>query len=383
MITQYCLKMPERVYCGEKSMAQLENILAGCRKTVIFTDKGIEAAGLLEYPLEYIKRACQEIKILDELPSEPDYQAVQRIVDSFREAEADIIIAIGGGSVLDTAKLASIAATDDYSIKDLLEKPLLGKKQIRTVLIPTTAGTGSEATPNGIVAVPEKEVKVGIVNPEMMADYVILDGVMIKKLPLKIAAATGIDALAHALECYTSNKANPFSNLFALEALRLIFENIEDACLNPDAMEAKNKMLLAAFYGGVAITASGTTAVHALSYPLGGKYHIAHGISNAILLMPVFRFNKDACVEELTQIYDAAGFGDVQIEKEGKADCVLQKIEGILRKLQIPSSLKEFHVDRNDLDILVEAGMQVTRLLDNNKKSMTAEDARRIYLEVL
>ena len=294
-----------------------------------------------------------------------------------------MIMAIGGGSVMDIAKLASVAATDAYTVKDMLDQPLIGKKQIQTLLIPTTAGTGSEATPNSIVAVPEKELKVGIVNPEMMADFVILDSLMIKNLPLKIAAATGIDALAHAVECYTSNKANPFSNLFAMEALKLIFGNIEKACMDQEAMKEKDNMLLAAFYGGVAITSSGTTGVHALSYPLGGKYHIAHGVSNAMLLVPVMRFNKDACLDELEQIHDAVKMGDERKNREDKAETVLKRMQEIITILQIPSSLAEFHVSEKDLDALVEAGMQVTRLLDNNRKKITPEDARKIYQEIM
>ena len=141
----------------------------------------------------------------------------------------------------------------------------------------------------------------------MIPDAVILDGEMIRRLPVHIAASTGIDALCHAIECYTSRKATPFSNLYALEALRLIFANIEPACTDPEALDSKNAMLLAAFYAGVAISCSGTTAVHALSYPLGGKYHIPHGVANAMMLMPVMRFNLPCCQAELAQVYDALG----------------------------------------------------------------------------
>lgn len=383
MLKQYSLKMPARVFGGNGSLAEIENIVHGKSKIAVFTDKGIEGAGLLELPLGYIRKAGATSIVLDELPTEPTYVQAQEIIEQFRETGAEMIIAIGGGSVMDIAKLASIAATDDYTVKDMLDQPLLGKKQIETVLIPTTAGTGSEATPNSIVAVPEKELKVGIVNPEMMADAVILDSVMIKRLPMKIAAATGIDALAHAIECFTSNKANPFSNLFAMEALKLIFGNIEKACTDPEAMQEKDNMLIAAFYGGVAITASGTTGVHALSYPLGGKYHIAHGVANAMLLAPVMRFNKDACLDEFEQIYDAVMPAAPQMGKEEKADAVLERMEQIIRSLRIPQSLAEFHVQKGELEALVEAGMQVTRLLDNNRKKITSEDARKIYQEIL
>ncbi len=160
---------------------------------------------------------------------------------------------------------------------------MLAKKQIKTVMIPTTCGTGSEATCNAIVAVPEEQSKKGIVNDSIIPDYVVLDSNMIRKLPKSIVAATGVDALAHVVECFTSKKATPFSDTYAAAGAKLIFHNIREAYNNPDNMEAKSNMMTGAFYGGVAITGSGTTAVHALSYPLGGKYHIAHGVSNAIL----------------------------------------------------------------------------------------------------
>ncbi len=387
MLKQYILKMPGKVYCGENAIENIGQILQGCRKVAVFTDKGIEASGVLDYPMQQIRRAGVDSVILDELPVEPTYMQAQQIIDTFRESGADRIIAVGGGSVMDIAKLASIME-DGLTVKELLDNPLAGKKKVAAIMIPTTAGTGAESTPNSIVAVPEKELKVGIVNPEMVADYVILDGTMIKRLPFSIAAATGVDAMCHAVECFTSNKANPFSDLFALEAARLIFENIERACMDQDALEAKSNMLRAAFYGGVAIAASGTTAVHALSYPLGGKYHIAHGVSNAILLLPVMHFNMDTCIPELSRIYDAiwregTNNDGARFKEEEKAHAVLRRMEEILQKLKIPTSLTEFGVEPEDLDLLVDAGMQVTRLLLNNKKKVTPEGARKIYQQVL
>ncbi len=225
----------------------------------------------------------------------------------------------------------------------------------------------------------------GIVNENMIADYVILDARMIKNLPRSIAAATGVDALAHCIECFTSNKANPFSDLYALEGLDLILNNIEKACDDPDAMTEKNRMQIAAYYGGLAITASGTTAVHALSYPLGGKYHIAHGVSNAILLAPVMRFNEPACRERFAIAYDRCCHDEVKTCKttEEKSAWIISRLEEIVKHLDIPTSLKEFGVPESDLDGLVEAGMQVQRLLVNNPRPVTPEDARALYLEVL
>ena len=262
----------------------------------------------------------------------------------------------------------------------------MAKKCVPIVLIPTTAGTGAEVTPNAIVGVPEKELKIGIVNENMIADYVILDARLIKNLPRKIAAATGVDALAHCIECFTSNKANPFSDMYALEGCDLILNNIEKACDDPEAMAEKNRMQMAAYYGGLAITASGTTAVHALSYPLGGKYHIAHGVSNAILLTPVMRFNAQnaAFRERLALAYDRCCHEEVKCGTvDEKAAWMIAKMEAIVKHLDIPTSLKEFNVPAEDLEGLVEAGMSVQRLLVNNMVTLTPADARKIYQEIL
>ena len=382
MLTDYSLKMPKTIFAGEHAIEQLKPIInSGIRKIVLFTDKSLLALGLIDLPIQLIEEAGIEYTILSDIPAEPNYHEAQAMVDAFKNEQADFIVAVGGGSVMDVAKLS---ATDEYTIKDLLDDPLAAKKHVRSLMIPSTAGTGAEATPNAIVGVPEKDLKIGIVNPEMIADFVLLDGRMIKDLPKPIAAATGVDALCHAIECFTSAKANPISDTFALEALDLIMNHIIEACTNPEALEAKRSMLLGSFYAGVAITASGTTAVHALSYPLGGKYHIAHGVSNAILLTPVMKFNEPAIKELLADAYDRVIHdGDQTLSIDEKSAFMINRLENIVRILEIPTSLKTFHVPEEDLEGLVAAGMEVTRLLVNNKREVTPEDARAIYQQIL
>ena len=245
---QYRLQMPGKVYSGHDALMNLPEILCQNRvkRPVIITDKGIRRTGLVDFALSKIRDSSLSPAIFDDLAPEPTYGQVQVLVDDCRRVK--FIVALGGGSVMDTAKLTSILIDNEHTVKDLLESPVQVKKGCKTLMIPTTAGTGAEATPNAIVAVPEQELKVGIVNAEMIADYVILDAVMIKFLPRNIAAATGLDALTHAVECYTSNKANPFSDLFALQALDMIMNNIENACNEPNDIPAKEIMLLASFY---------------------------------------------------------------------------------------------------------------------------------------
>ncbi|WP_342043278.1 iron-containing alcohol dehydrogenase [Bacillus sp. OTU2372] len=385
MLNQYNLKMPKNIFAGSDAMQNLHTIIKdGVTKITIFTDKGILKVGLLNEVISIIEKNNIEYEILSDIPTEPSYIEAQEVVEHFKAQNSDFIIGVGGGSVMDIAKLASVLSTDDYTVKDLLEDPLVAKKQVTTLMIPTTAGTGSEATPNSIVGVPEKNLKVGIVNGELIADHVILDSSMIKNLPKPIAAATGIDALAHAIECFTSKKANPISDTFALEALDLIMNNIIEACTNPDALEAKRNMLLGSFYAGVAITSSGTTAVHALSYPLGGKYHIAHGVSNAILLTPVMKFNEPVIKDLLAKAYDrVVKENNEELTVNEKSKYIIDLIENIVKTLEIPTSLKTFNVPEEDLEGLVEAGMEVQRLLVNNRREVTPEDARKIYQEIM
>ncbi len=386
MRTKYVLQLPHAVYAGENALENISGILKkhNARRIAIFTDKGIEKAGLLDLPLAEVKKTGAEYTILDDLPAEPNYMEAQKLVDQCKAYGADFILACGGGSAMDTAKLSSVLMTDEYGIKELLDEPGRARKCIPSMAIPTTAGTGAEATPNAIVGVPERQLKIGIVNPDMIYDYVILDAIMIKNLPRKIAAASGVDAMAHAIECFTSNKANPLSDTYALDAFEKILNNLERACDDPEAMDAKRAMQIAALFGGIAITASGTTAVHALSYPLGGKYHIAHGVSNAILLMPVMKFNEPMIRERLAAAYDYAVHEETGcVTVEEKSAWLINRMDEIVKHLNIPTSLTEFGVPKEDLEELVKSGMEVTRLLVNNMRPVTADDARNIYRQVL
>lgn len=381
----YQIKIPSCVYSGVGSVEDVQTILKqeSAKKALVFTDKKVAGAGLLDKLLAVLERCSVDYKVFDELKPETAYGDVEAVVEQMNREKGDIIIAIGGGSVMDAAKLCSLLKSSDYTVKDLLGDPLLASKQLKTVMIPTTCGTGSEATCNAIVAIPEEQSKKGIVNAEMIPDYVILDAQMIAGLPASIVAATGVDALAHVVECYTSRKATPLSDTYAAAGAKLIFRNIEEAYKNPSDMEAKNNMLLGAFYGGVAITGSGTTAVHALSYPLGGKYHIPHGVSNAILFAHVMAFNKDACAERLAQLCDEVYPEQSAKSGEEKADYMIERIAAIVKNTDIPVNLGAFGVKMEDLDFLVDAGSRQQRLLVNNMKELSLEDIRSIYLNVL
>lgn len=377
------MTIPSVVCAGQGVIDKITEIInkEKAQKVLIFTDKGVRSVGLCT-PVE---NACAGVnyKIIDDLTAEPAVADIERVIAEVGAEKIELIIGVGGGSVMDASKLASVIVGADYSLRDLLKDSSIAKKQIKTIMVPTTCGTGSEATCNAIVAIPEQETKQGIVNDCMIPDYVILDVNMIAKLPPKIIAATGVDALAHVVECFTSKKATALSDTYAKEGACKIFHNIKKAYNDADDMAAKAEMMIGAFYGGVAITGSGTTAVHALSYPLGGKYHIAHGVSNAILFAHVMAFNKDACADRLAQLCDAV-YPEISSKTvDEKADYIINEIASIVRDTNIPVSLKEFGVKDEDIDFLVDAGSKQTRLLVNNCKELSLDDIRFIYKKVM
>lgn len=379
------LKNPSSVYAGAGSIAALGDIVKrdNVKRVLLFTDKGIRSCGLCGSALDVLKKNGVAVEIFDGVIAEPSTYDVDKVMKDAANAKGDLIVAIGGGSTMDTAKLASVLIGADYTVFDLVNNPALAHKRIHSVFVPTTCGTGSEATCNAIVAIPEESSKKGIVNPALIPDEVILDVDMIAHLPKSIVAATGVDALAHCVECFTSNKATVLSNEYARAGARLIFSSIEKAYSNPSDMTAKMNMMLGAYYGGIAITGSGTTAVHALSYPLGGKYHIAHGVSNAILFAQVMDFNRDACVKEMAELCDTVNPAMYASSSDEKSRFIVKRIAEIVKNTEIPVSLTKFGITEKDLDFLVTAGSQQQRLLVNNKKKLSLDDIRKIYKSVI
>lgn len=384
-MSTYTLLNPARIIAGAGSIESIKDVAAdySAGKVLIISDKGVARAGLIERPKAILESSGVKVFVLDDTPPEPDVGQVNAILEAARRQEAQLVVGIGGGSAMDVAKIVAVLLNNDVSLRDLLNKAPIARRGVPTLMVPTTAGTGSETTPNSIVLVPEEELKVGIVSPKLMPDCVILDPEMTVGLPPAITASTGMDALCHAIECYTSKKGNPFSELLAMKAIALISRSIRKAFANGQDLEARHDMLLAAMYGGMCIATSSTTAVHALAYPLGGKYRIAHGISNAILLPFVMRFNASGNEDKFRDIAVAMGLDVAALSAGQAADAMIDALFALNRDLQIPADLKRWNITAADLDSLVEGAAKVTRLLDNNPRSMSKEDIREIYSQLL
>ena len=381
----YSLLNAGRVNAGPGSIDSLKEVVAdfNAKNILIISDKGVAGAGLISRPQALLEETGASVSIIDDTPPEPSVEQVESILAAAQGTNWDLVIGIGGGSAMDVAKIVAVMLNNDVKLRDLLNKAPIPRRGIPTVMVPTTAGTGSEATPNSIILVPEDELKVGIVSPKLMPDCVILDPQMTLGLPPAITASTGMDALCHAIECYTSKKGNPFSEMIALKAIRLISRSIREAFKNGKNLDARHDMLLGAFYGGMCIAASSTTAVHALAYPLGGKYRIAHGISNAILLPYVMQFNAVGNEAKFRDIAEAMGIDIARLSDAEATQAFIAALFAFNHDLEIPADLKRWNITEADLETLVEGAAKVTRLLDNNPRPMNKDDIRAIYLKLL
>jgi alcohol dehydrogenase class IV len=363
------------------ALAEHLQALPGVKSALVLTQPNLVEAGLLRPVFSQLDGAGIACRTLTGVMPEPTADNITELAAEARKAPVDVIIGAGGGSVLDAAKILSVMLTNDQRVEEMLGIGLVRGPGLPTVLVPTTAGTGSEATPNAIVTIPSEELKIGIVSPHLLPRLVLLDAAITVGLPPAITAATGMDAFIHAFESFISNKANPFSDMFALEAMRLITRSIQLAYGDGANLAAREDMLLGALYGGMALTCAGTAAVHALAYPLGGKFHIPHGVANSMLLPHVTQFNRDAIESRLLLVAQAMGLAGAT--PATAADAVVARLHGLIRELAIPQDLTAFGVKAGDVEALTASALKVTRLLANNPKPLTAQDVAAIYRRLL
>ncbi|MBQ4841076.1 iron-containing alcohol dehydrogenase [Bacillus safensis] len=386
-ITHYHFQTASHIVSGAGSLDLLGEKLDSLglsRLTSIFilTQPSIVSLGYADHIKRELAKKGIASEISTEIKPEPTEENIEDVFHTFLRGEHDAIIGIGGGSVLDAAKILAVLKTNDQPISALVGTNLVEKRGVPTILIPTTSGTGSEVTPNAIVTFPEKELKIGMVSPHLLPDLVILDPALTLNLPKSITAATGMDAFTHALESYISNKANPFSDMFALESMRLISGSIQEAYHHGENLKARENMLVGAMYGGMALTSAGTAAVHAMAYPLGGKYKISHGVANSMLLPHVTAFNADHIIGRLEHVARAIGLAGAHTKQE-LAERVIHQIEEWTADLHIPQQLKAFGVSKEDVPALAQAASEVKRLMDNNPKPMSVSDIEQVYMKLL
>jgi len=355
----------------------------GAKRVLLVTDKGVRKAGLTEAAESALAAAGITLDVYEDVVADPPSTVIEAAAKRARELGTDLVLSIGGGSALDTAKLVAYLAKSDEPLDSIYGVGLAKGDRLPLILVPTTAGTGSEVTPISIVTTPTTEKK-GVVAPKLLPDWAVLDPELTLGLPAHVTAATGIDAMVHAIEAFTSkNKKNPISDQLAKQALALLSANIRTACSDGKNLEARSGMLLGSMLAGMAFANAPVAAVHALAYPVGAIFHVPHGLSNALVLMGVMRFNlshAEPLYAELAPILDPAA---ADLPPAEAAARFVECLNAICRDCKVPASLAEVGVAQKDLERMATDAMKQTRLLVNNPREVTYDDAYAIYSEAL
>ncbi len=367
------------------STAKIGAIMAdmGCKKIAFVTDKIILELGLAKAALDSLKQAGIDVHVIDDVVADPPEAMILKAVEEAKSEGVDGVVSVGGGSSMDTAKLIAVLVNSDQPIEEMYGVGLVKGGRLPMVLAPTTAGTGSEVTPISIVTTGTNEKK-GVVSHQLLPDWAVLDAELTVGLPAHVTAATGIDAMVHAIEAYTSkHKKNIVSDTLARQALDLLGNSIHTACTTPGDREARSNMLLGSMLAGMAFANAPVAAVHALAYPLGGHFHVPHGLSNALVLPYVLDFNMSEAstlYAELAPIIfrDTIGKSDAQ-----KCKAMVEGFKAMGPELGMQSKLVEVGVNHNHLPMLAEDAMKQQRLLVNNPREMTYEAALEIYTQAL
>lgn len=352
------------------------------RHALIVTDPGFLRTGLVDGPLASLEAQRLRVSVFADVVADPPERVILQAVAYAREQQIDCVVGLGGGSSMDVAKLIAILTNGKQELTTMYGIGNVLPGRLPLIQIPTTAGTGSEVTPISIVTTGET-TKMGVVSPHLYADLAILDSELTVGLPPAVTAATGIDAMVHAIEAYTSkHKKNPVSDMLAQRALSLLANNLVTACEDGQNRPARQAMLLGSMFAGQAFANAPVAAVHALAYPIGGIFHVPHGLSNALVLPHVLRFNLSHAAPlyaELAEIFSPG----IQGSEEARAASLIDSLVALAGRVGVQTRLSQVGISAADLDRLADDAMLQTRLLGNNPRELTRDHARAIYAAAL
>ena len=375
---QITLLQPQKIVFGTGCIATFveDYKKMGLQRLFVLTAPPIRP--LIEDTLAELKSAGISIEVVQDIVAEPTVNDFKKILEVARQFKADSVVGIGGGSVLDVTKLIAAFINSDQQVEDCFGTGFVKQKGLWFACLPTTAGTGSEVSPNAILLDERDHLKKGIVSPFLIADVAYVDPKLTWTVPAKVTADTGMDALTHCIEAYTNKFAHSSVDIYALQGIRLIAANLEKAVKNGQDQEAREALAFGSLYGGLCLGPVNTAAVHALSYPLGGEFHIPHGLSNAILLPSVMKFNMPANIKRHAEVAIALGCqpgaNDEETAQRG-VDFIYQLADAV----GIPKKLTDLGIPQTAVDGMAKAAMEVQRLLKNNPREVTEQDARDIY----
>ena len=372
------LLQPNRFVYGNGCAMEFIEYFAnlGLQRVLIVTASPI--LHVVEPLMHALKKQRVSVTVYDKVSAEPTVEIFNDALSTAQTAKADAVIGVGGGSVLDVAKLVAALKTGRQNIQEAFGIGKLAERKTYLACFPTTSGTGSEVSPNAILLDDTDQLKKGVVSPYLVPDAAYVDPLFTVTVPPSVTASTGIDAMTHCIEAYANRYAHPMIDLYALEGTRLIGANLRIAFKNGQDVHARANLALGSLYGGLCLGPVNTAAVHALAYPLGGKFHVAHGVSNALLLPHVMEFNIPEAPDRFANIALALGAeesaSDIETAQRG-----LEKVKQLLSDCRLPTRLSEIGVPKEAIDSLAEAAMTVTRLLKNNLREVTLRDVKSIY----
>jgi alcohol dehydrogenase class IV len=371
------LLQPPRITLGRGCEADCaaDLVAAGARRVLLVTSPPLLAAA--KQFAARLAPTC-EVRISDEVAAEPTIACFESVCELAVEFACDTVVGLGGGSALDVAKLVAAIADGSQSVREVFGINLLSGRRTRLVCLPTTSGTGSEVSPNAILTDEEEQLKKGVVSPFLVPDAAYIDPLLTVSMPPGVTASTGMDALTHCIEAYTNRYAHPSVDIYALEGIRRIAASLAAAVRNGADIDARESMCLGSVYGGLCLGPVNTAAVHALAYPLGGEFHIAHGLSNAVLLPHVMEFNLPACPERFAQVALALGVErtDDMMETARRG---VDAVRRLSRECGTDIPLTKLGIPGDVIPHLAQAAMKVTRLTRNNPRELTVEAAEAIY----
>lgn len=381
----FTFRTTSSVLCEAGSTARIGELMAdmGCRKVAFVTDRMILELGLVDAALDGLKKSGVAVWLFSDVQADPPEEVVLQAVAEASAEQVDGVVSVGGGSSMDTAKLMAVLLNTDQPLETMYGVEKVVADRLPLLLAPTTAGTGSEVTPISIVTTGKAEKK-GVSSARLLPDWAVLDADLTLGLPAHVTAATGIDAMVHCIEAYTSKiRKNIMSDCLARQGLALLGTHLHTVCETPGNREARSGMLLGSMLAGMAFANAPVAAVHALAYPLGGHFHVPHGLSNALVLPHVLAFN----LEEAAPLYAELApvlFPDLQTASDtDRVDALLKRLSTLSRDLGLESRLAEVGVGREDLDLLADDAMKQSRLLVNNPREMTRQAAYDIYQQAL
>jgi alcohol dehydrogenase class IV len=350
--------------------------LLGSRHVLLITIEPLLAK--LEVFINELKATGISVTTDTSIIQEPTFADFNTLMQKLGSTDIDTIIGIGGGSVLDIAKLAAAQLDNTQTLSEITGIGLLKQRNKKLICIPATSGTGSEASPNAILVDDADNQKKGIISPFLVPDIVYVDPLLTISVPPAITAATGLDALTHCLEAYTNKFAQPFIDMYAFEGMRLIASNLVKAVKDGSDAEARSELAMGSLLGGFCLGPVNTAAVHALSYPLGSMFHLPHGLSNALLLPYVMEFNISAATKRYADVAIALGC-ERQADDMATAQAGVAKIKQLIKECDVPSKLSEAGITAEAIPQMAENAMKITRLLNNNPRPVSLDDAIAIF----